>query len=616
VVGGGAGRLAEGGIEMQAGFSQFRDALERARSDFLSGRDVPAGVREQIATSWRRSSLSGVAPDVPALPYDTDIDVEGRLAAAAFPVLNRLADRLEDTATAMLLADREARIIARWAGEPGLLATMDRTESAPGFSLREANVGTNGLGSVIEEKRALYVCGPEHFADRFVEYSCYGAPILHPVNGRVEGVLTLVCSVRDSSPLMMPFVQATSEVIEERLREAVGHRERVLLDTFSRWGSRSRRPVIVLNEQTIITNPAASRLLGGTDHAVLWESAAEAITTGRPAVTRVRLHSGRTIRVTTRPVSDGYLVVGAIVELDVADSTSASTVPIVSAGRNVAHDLQQQLGGGSRVWLHTLRSAAPMLAGNNPLLVIGAAGTGKLEFARAVHAVSGRRGAFEIIDAALLAVDGCAAWMGRVRTALREAGTVVLRRLEALDREAALALVGLFDSHPESPSARMIGLCTVEPGGIRPTGPHLDRLAVHVIELPELRDRADDIPELVSRRLTARDRAAVHFSAESLQALMRAPWPGNIGQLDRLVRSVAPGRKVGAITLDDLPAEIVEDVVNPLGQLEQLERRAIVHALRTANGNKKLASVELGISRSTLYRKMRAFGLDLQRTAF
>jgi len=81
---------------MQAGFSQFRDALERARSDFLSGRDVPAGVREQIATSWRRSSLCGVVPDVSALPYDADIDVEGRLAAAAFPVLNRLADRLED----------------------------------------------------------------------------------------------------------------------------------------------------------------------------------------------------------------------------------------------------------------------------------------------------------------------------------------------------------------------------------------------------------------------------------------------------------------------------------------------------------------------------------------
>jgi transcriptional regulator of acetoin/glycerol metabolism len=480
--------------------------------------------------------------------------------------------------------------------------------------LREANVGTNGLGSVLEEKRALYVHGPEHFADRFVGYSCYGAPILHPINGRVEGVLTLVCSVRDASPLMMPFVQATSETIEERLREMVGHRERVLLDTFSRSGSRVRRPVIVLNEQTIITNPAASRLLDGADHAVLWESAAEAITTRGPTSATVRLHSGRAMGVSTRPVTDGSVVVGAIVELEVVENHSNAPTKSVRV-RNTAEQLQHALGGASRAWLHTLRAAASAICDSNPLLVTGAPGTGKLEFARAVHAVSGRPGDLTIVDAALLPVDGRAVWLS-LRAALREPGTVVLRRLDALDREAALALVGLLDDQTEQQSARVIGLCTVDRGGSRPVGPHIDRLALHVVELPELRDRADDIPALIVRRLAARNRAELHFTAEALQVLMRVPWPGNIGQLDRLVRSVAPGRQVGAITLDDLPAELIEDVVSPLGQLEQVERRAIVHALRTADGNKKLAAADLGISRSTLYRKMRSFGLDLDRIAY
>jgi transcriptional regulator of acetoin/glycerol metabolism len=602
---------------MQPASGTSGDALARAREDFLSGHDVVAGVREEIATSWRRSSLSGAAPDVPALPYDTDIDVEGRLTAAAFPVLNRLAGRLEDTATAMLLADSGARIIARWAGEPSLLTTMDRTESAPGFSLCEASVGTNGLGSVIEEKRALYVHGPEHFAERFVGYSCYGAPILNPVTRRVEGVLTLVCSVLDASPLMMPFVQATSEVIEDRLTETVTRRERVLLDTFSRLGSRARRPVLVLNEQTIITNPSASRLLDGADHAVLWEAAAETIAADRPAVARVRLHSGRTVGVTTRPVSDGYTVVGAVVELDVAEAPTTSTGPVVQArGRNAMEELRAHLGGGSRAWLHTLRAAAPVVTADAPLLITGATGTGKLEFARAVHEVSGRPGPLQILDAALIDVDARSVWMGRLRSALTAAGTVVLRRVDALDREGALALVGLLDMYAGRDSARVVGLCTVERDGARPSGPHIDRLAVHVVELPELHDRADDIPELASRRLTASGRDELHFTAEALQALMRSPWPGNIGQLDRVVRSVAPGRKVGAVTLDDLPAEIVEGGGGAFGQLEELERRAIVHALRTADGNKKLAATELGIARSTLYRKMRTFGLDLERSAF
>ena len=177
-------------------------------------------------------------------------------------------------------------------------------------------------------------------------------------------------------------------------------------------------------------------------------------------------------------------------------------------------------------------------------------------------------------------------------------------------------LVGLLDDQTEQQAARVIALCTVDRGASRPVGPHIDRLALHVVELPELRDRADDIPALIVRRLVARNRAELHFTAEALQVLMRVPWPGNIGQLDRLVRSVAPGRQVGAITLDDLPAELIEDVVSPLGQLEQVERRAIVHVLRTADGNKKLAAADLGISRSTLYRKMRSFGLDLDRIAY
>jgi transcriptional regulator of acetoin/glycerol metabolism len=127
---------------------QTSDVL-RARTAFFSGDECPSAVRPEIFASWRRSALLGAQPDIPTLPFRAEIDSEDALHVAARPVLDRLADRLDRTTTAMLLADRDARITMRWVGDPGLLRMMDRTDSAPGFALREEVCGTNGLGSVL-----------------------------------------------------------------------------------------------------------------------------------------------------------------------------------------------------------------------------------------------------------------------------------------------------------------------------------------------------------------------------------------------------------------------------------------------------------------------------------
>ena len=96
-----------------------------ARTAFLSGDEHPPAVRPEIFASWRRSALLGAQPDIPTLPFRAEIDSEDALHVAARPVLDRLADRLDGTTTAMLLADRDARITMRWVGDPGLLRMMD-----------------------------------------------------------------------------------------------------------------------------------------------------------------------------------------------------------------------------------------------------------------------------------------------------------------------------------------------------------------------------------------------------------------------------------------------------------------------------------------------------------
>jgi DNA-binding NtrC family response regulator len=136
------------------------------------------------------------------------------------------------------------------------------------------------------------------------------------------------------------------------------------------------------------------------------------------------------------------------------------------------------------------------------------------------------------------------------------------------------------------------------------------------IEVPPLRDRLEDIPCLVEAFIGKHStETPVRCSPEVLQALARLDWPWNVRQLENLVRGVLVRRHRGDICLADLPpACLMGARQRRLTRIEQVERDAIVAGLRTA-GNKAEAARFLGISRATLYRKIRTYGISLERLA-
>jgi transcriptional regulator of acetoin/glycerol metabolism len=104
---------------------------------------------------------------------------------------------------------------------------------------------------------------------------------------------------------------------------------------------------------------------------------------------------------------------------------------------------------------------------------------------------------------------------------------------------------------------------------------------------------------------------------EAVQALSRVEWAANLASLDAVVRLLVAGRTVGYIGAADLPPDlVVRSSRRPLARLEQAEAQTILQALRDAGGNKHQAAESLGIARSTIYRKVRALGLDLTTAAF
>lgn len=98
---------------------------------------------------------------------------------------------------------------------------------------------------------------------------------------------------------------------------------------------------------------------------------------------------------------------------------------------------------------------------------------------------------------------------------------------------------------------------------------------------------------------------------EALSLLRRHDWPGNVRQLESALRKAAAGRRTYRIELGDLPPSLHSAGSRPLSAWEASERDTLVQALLEADGNKLLAAQRLGVSRTTIYRKMRAYCITL-----
>jgi DNA-binding NtrC family response regulator len=149
------------------------------------------------------------------------------------------------------------------------------------------------------------------------------------------------------------------------------------------------------------------------------------------------------------------------------------------------------------------------------------------------------------------------------------------------------------------------------------------RLVVFPFDLPSLRDRREDIPLLVEHFIAkyARDAGKLirSVSSAALEALMAHDWPGNVRELENVVHRSLLVTRGPELTIDDLPSGLgsktptllAAAVGAPNGSmnLEELEKAAILSALEHHGGNLSDVARQLGIGRSTLYRKLEQYGL-------
>ncbi|MET3804034.1 transcriptional regulator of acetoin/glycerol metabolism [Nakamurella sp. UYEF19] len=539
------------------------------------------GQRPEIALSWARSREVGLRHEGTMANLRTaEFDPDSRLMTASGPVLESLQAQLADSGHSMLLADRECRVVHRWCDDSRAEGTFDALGVGPGAACLESVVGTNGLGTALELRRGVAINGAEHYADDLKSFSCYGRPIHHPLTHRVEGVLNFTSIGPAVNPLLAALVSHSVDHIEQRLLDKARTSERRLFAAFQTMTAHRRHPIVALGDNVVLSNRAALDLLNPADFAMLRALVGNG-DSGSAFSTDFPLQNGRRATVLARGVEGS--AGGSIFEI-----TPSGDDALEDSGREVARDVGRD---HARTRL--------------PILISGEAGTGRSTAARAAI----QRHPVAVLEPGLAALEGESTWAQRFADAMsNRAGTVVVEGIDLLPDRLVHLIISLAKKQLRSdlivtsgPIDSLTGLAHT-----------LASMCVRSVDLPSLSHRAQGLGELAARMLgEVSGGAPLRLTPSAIDALTAQEWRGNFHELRAVMTHVASRRSVGDVTVADLPPVYRSPGSGKnLGGRERAERDAILAALADHAGNKLRAAQALGISRGTLYNRMRGLRIS------
>lgn len=307
---------------------------------------------------------------------------------------------------------------------------------------------------------------------------------------------------------------------------------------------------------------------------------------------------------------------------------------------------KKRLAARSEIMRTILADLGAIAESDAPVLVTGESGTGKELIAREIHERSRRA------DRPLTSVN-CAAFVdtlidsqlfGHERGAFTGAVSRSVGRFEAADGGTLfLDEIGELPPRAQAKLLRVLQEGTFERIGSNESvhvdvrvvsATHRDlrqlvasgqfredlfyRLKVIEVRLPPLRERREDLPAIVDDILAELSPSPPRIAATAWDAIVAYPFPGNVRELRAALQHALVLSRGDTIQLAHLPRELsaarAPEVREPIAQLAEVlrscERRHLIEALRASGGNRTQAARMLGISRKSLWEKLRAHGID------
>ncbi len=639
-------------------------AIRRAYGQFLSNGRVPRGVvPEFIERSWQRSAAFGVPYDrireigrVDEADLRVVVSRHGSLINLASPVMENLHHQLTGSGSVVLLCSGEGFILHSM-GDPDFLPKAQHIALKPGVSWAENQKGTNAIGTAIIERQPIVVYAGHHFIRQNHFLACSATPVLDPF-GDVAGVLDITCDYRYHERHTLALVQMSARVIE---RQMFRHR-------FSRDVVFNVHP-----EQNYLGSPFDVQVAFSPDGEFLSATAATCsqldLQPGRfhgrfealfdapfeQILDKLRSASPSTIQVCLQRSGTPVFLQLAhpAVPKQVIPSAALEAVPPgkPSIGESARQALTlDSFGTADPALLLIIDKARRTLGRNIPILIEGETGTGKEWFARAIHN-SGPRAAREFVALNCAAIPE--ALMEAELFGFEDSGIIGTKRKAARGKiQRAHGGTLFLDEIGEMPPALQARLlCVLQDRAVTPLGGapvEVDlavvcathhrladlvktgefredlyyRLNGLTLLLPPLRQRKD-IMEL-AKALDAKETSAsrrIDVSEDVLQIFVHHPWPGNVRQMHSVIRTaIAMAGESEMIERRHLPEDFLAQMQQgtepsaayaiTIDSLENIELHAIQETIRHNHGNVSAAARQLGVSRTTLYRKLRQTGAE------
>lgn len=498
----------------------------------------------------------------------------------------------------------------------------------------EEHEGTNGVGTCLVERQHVTIRRDEHFRGKHVGLTCSASPIFD-ASGELLAVLNL-SSVREESSLEQRFKAMALTNLSAQLIEScffLGHDpQRYLLRFHPDAGfvGLLGEGLLSFDESARIcsVNGAALDLLGLSREQMVGQSLTMLLET--PMEHLLNHASAQAHVCWPMRLIDGRLFYGQLREPIRPAPLTLAPAPQIKDERVCLEDPRLQ---------HRFARALRVLERDVPVFLQGETGTGKEAFAAALHRASSRAGEpFIAINCAAipetLIESELFGYRGGSFTGARKDGMVgkleqahggILFLDEIGDMPLALQtrllrvleerqVVPLGSATPRALDVRLISAshqnlqACVADGRLRED--LFYRIGGFAVELPPLRKRSDKgrLLDLLLREEAAG--ATVRLDAGVRECLLAQPWPGNVRQLRTCLRTLVALAVEGRVTLDDvrelLPATNDEPVEDPLGVSE---RQTLLSLIEAEHWHVARVASRLGISRNTLYRKLRQHGI-------
>ncbi|MDO8588404.1 MAG: sigma-54-dependent Fis family transcriptional regulator [Armatimonadota bacterium] len=613
-------------------------------------------LRPVVRESWLRCRASGLKPGISSAPMVLSEDsvaqlqAESPLVQVASPIVNFTFDAIRDIPSALLVVSDPTGRILYHRGSSNAQDAAERINAISGACWSEELMGTDSLACCLHLRRPVSITWHEHYLSIGHTWTGQSAPVMDLFTNRLTGAICLYGYEQEAHAKAQDLVSKCADLTERGLY-AKGAAARLLL--YENYASardryKSDPCLAITNDGLLLTaSTEASRLLGipaGAPHSVSTLSemgliAPETELSRSTETISLRGRGGTIANARLSPVMDGVGIAGFIAVIDHAGHHAPRSSPW-----NARYTFADIVGFTPK-FAACVKRAGRIAETGDPVLITGESGTGKELFAQSIHNASARRSSpfmpvncggmsDELLGAELFGyVEGAFTGatrrgrLGKFRSA--HGGTLFLDEVEAMSPRMQSHLLRVLEEkrvfpvgseEPYEADVRILAATNVDlMGRIKDGSFRKDlyyRLSGQMLEIPPLRERRSDISVFVATFLAG---TGIDLAPSALRQLESYCWPGNVRELRNVLTHAQQTRSGSTITAADLPAYVCSaactscEFGRPARQescatgtvLQESERAAILHALRNSGGNRSRAAVALGLSRVTLYRKLK-----------